>query len=211
MQYVDPRDWPHYEISEFFAGLDWPFYSVTFRADATALYARAKAGGYSFYFAACYAAAKAAGRVDAFLYKLRQDGVVKHDALAPSFTVPAENDLFRIVTMDVLPGETEAAFAVRARNVAAMQTTLVADMENERRDDLLYLSCLPWLDFTSLTNERSFDKNDSIPRIAWGKLTEHDGARTMPVSIDVNHRLIDGRHIGQFSEAFQRALDGRED
>ncbi len=210
MERIDPQCWPRREVSDFFAGMEWPFYSLTFRADVTALYARAKRGGYSVYYATIHAVSTAISSVDAFLYKLRPDGVVKHDRLAPSFTIPGQGDLFSILTIDLLPGETEAAFAARARELAKGQSTFLSDPENEARDDLVYCSCLPWLDFTSLTNERSLDRNDSIPRVGWGKITECGGKRTMPVSVDVNHRLIDGKHIGQFSEALARALDGEE-
>ena len=39
---------------------------------------------------------------------------------------------------------------------------------------------------------------DSIPEGAGGKLHEENGRMIMSVSIEVNHGLVDGRHIGLF-------------
>ena len=39
---------------------------------------------------------------------------------------------------------------------------------------------------------------DSIPEVAVGKLHEENGRMIMSVSIEVNHGLVDGRHIGLF-------------
>lgn len=52
------------------------------------------------------------------------------------------------------------------------------------------------------TNERDLSapdaRDDSVPHIAWGKYTEEGGRLTLGISIEVNHRLIDGLHIGRF-------------
>lgn len=196
--YIDAVSWPRASLAEFFGRTDYPFYSLTSRVDAGFLYAFAKAEGLSFYGCMIWAVMSALNRTDAFSYKLRQDGVYRHDFLSPSFTAEADGELIKIVNLDWLPGESPAAFALRAKADAAAQSFLLPDDKSEARDDLAYLSCLPWLDFSALTNERAFDKNDSIPRVSWGRLCE-DG--TLAVSVDVNHRLIDGRHIAAFLAA----------
>lgn len=199
--YIDLSRWPRKPISDAFSALEYPFYSLTCRAEVGALYARAKAENVSFYLSMVWAVMSALNATDAFLYKLRDDGVYRHDYLSPSFTDSAEDGLFKIVSLDWTPGESMADFARRARAVSDAQTFLLPSEESEARDDFVYLSCLPWLDFTSLTNERSLDRNDSVPRIGWGKLTRAGESASLPVSIDVNHRLIDGAHIGAFFDA----------
>ena len=79
---------------------------------------------------------------------------------------------------------------------------------------LIYFSCLPTLDMTALTNERDFDADDSIPRITWGKYKKEKDTVQLNISLEVNHRLIDGYHIEKFQEvlfARMNALfDGKE-
>ena len=40
-------------------------------------------------------------------------------------------------------------------------------------------------------------------------MTEHDGRRTMPLSIHVNHALVDGLQLGQYLERFQQLMDAQ--
>jgi chloramphenicol O-acetyltransferase type A len=207
MRYLDPTTWNRAPLSELFGKLDWPFYSITLRVDVTSLYGWSKEAHLSFYYAFIHACMEAMNSVSPFLYKLRGNQVVLHDYLSPSFTVAASDDLFKIVTLDWRPGESVFAFCKRADEAVRNQAGLVPDSASEDRDDLVYLSCLPWLDFTSLTNERSLKRDDSIPRLSWGKFSLSDGRRTMPFCVDVNHRLIDGKHIGQFYEALQTTLE----
>ena len=81
---------------------------------------------------------------------------------------------------------------------------------SQETDRVIYFSCLPWVDLTALTNERDFSspdsKNDSIPRIAWGKYIQNGDRLELGISIEVNHRLIDGFHIGQFVQRLEKLI-----
>ena len=74
-------------------------------------------------------------------------------------------------------------------------------------DDLIYFSCLPWVELTALTNERDFDPDDAVPRIAWGKYTEENGRKKLHISLELNHRFTDGLHVGKFYEELSRMID----
>ena len=73
-------------------------------------------------------------------------------------------------------------------------------------DDLIYFSCTPWFDLTGCTNERDFDKDDNIPRITWGKYVPADGRETLGMCLEVNHRFVDGWHLGSFTSTCSRPL-----
>ncbi|MEO7105075.1 MAG: CatA-like O-acetyltransferase, partial [Rhodoferax sp.] len=63
-----------------------------------------------------------------------------------------------------------------------------------------------WVHFTSYSNARQWGPNDSVPKIAFGRI-DADGARQwMPLSVEVHHALMDGLHIGRFFEGFEAAL-----
>jgi chloramphenicol O-acetyltransferase type A len=91
---------------------------------------------------------------------------------------------------------TPAVERVRQRN----------DIERYPEPNLIRFSALPWLDFTSLSHARDLSREDSAPRITFGKITDADGVRTMPVSIHAHHALADGLHVAQFVERFQDLL-----
>ena len=196
MQYIEPSQWPRWETAKFFSTMEIPFYNVTFRVDVSRTYRYAKSQGLSFYGCCVYDFTRVLNSLDDFLYKLRGDRVIKHELLSPSYTVPADNGLFKIVSVDSVPGESCPDFCRRARAAELAQPELYPDAVSEARDDLIYMSCVPWLDFTSFTSETGLDRDDSIPRLTWGKLTREGEKATMPLSLQMNHRLIDGRHLG---------------
>ncbi|WP_262709725.1 CatA-like O-acetyltransferase [Pedobacter polaris] len=74
-------------------------------------------------------------------------------------------------------------------------------------DNVIHISAMPWLKFTSLSHARSFSFKDSCPKISFGKMTETDGKKSMPISIHVNHALADGYHVSLFVDEFQERMN----
>ena len=79
--------------------------------------------------------------------------VYRLDGRAPSFTdMKKGGDCFYIVTM---PCEgTLAEFNAAAKARSAAQTAFLE--QDAETDALIYFSCLPWMDVTSVTNARNF-------------------------------------------------------
>ena len=196
--------WERKELFDFFSGVSDPFYSVSFRLDVTRLYDVCKARGLSFYYALVYLSTKAINETPAFSYALRGGELVRLAERRPSFTdLKKGAEQFHIVTMAA--DGTMEDFCRAAREKSAAQTMFI-DMSQEG-DDLIFLSCLPWLDLTALTNERNFDPDDAIPRLAWGKYVRREGRLELGYSVEVNHRFIDGLHIGRFGERLQALIE----
>ena len=76
---------------------------------------------------------------------------------------------------------------------------------NGERDDLAYLSCMPWLDYTAINNALP-GPDDCIPRVSWGKIVAKDGRWDMAMTLEVHHALVDGAQVGAFFDAVQAAL-----
>ena len=66
---------------------------------------------------------------------------------------------------------------------------------------------MPWVDFLTVTNEMNIDRDDSIPRVSWGRFVPEGDRLRLTVALQVNHRLIDGVHIGKFADLLQSRLD----
>lgn len=194
----DYNTWPRREIYEFFSGVSQPFYSVTFRVDVTRVYEYVKARGLSFYYALTWLVTRAVNRVPEFLLTIRGGQVQLLSRREPSFTdIKPGSDCFYMVTMTAGDDLDEFCRAAKRRS-AAQDYFMNPDDES---DELIYISCAPWIDITGLTNERDFDRDDAVPRIAWGRYTEENGRLRLGMSLELNHRLIDGVHIGQFAAA----------
>ena len=211
MEEIEFSSWPRREHYTFFGGVSNPFYMVTFRQDITAVYEYVKAHGLSFYYAMTWLVTSAVNRVDAFHYMTDGNSIYRMELRAPSFTdlAPGE-ELFRIITM---PPESMslgiADFCLEAaRRSAAQKSFIIPETESE---ELLYISCLPWMDITAVTNERDLDRPESrysaIPSITWGRYTEENGRKILGISIEVNHRFIDGLHLGLFVQSLTDEID----
>lgn len=123
----------------------------------------------------------------------------------PSFTdlKPGAED-FHIVTLET--GEDMAQFCRRAWEMSRAQQAFVDD--GDWQEELVYFTCLPWMPITALSNERELEPTDSIPRLSWGKyVTDERGRDSLNMTISVNHRLIDGVHVGRFYEALTARIE----
>lgn len=140
------------------------------------------------------------------LYPPRRRGVSAPGAHAELYGVEKGSEQFRILTVPWDPSL--PAFCRAAKEKSKRQTAFLESASET--DDLVYLSCLPWFDLTCCTNERNFDKDDAIPRITWGKYVRQGGHETLGLSIEVNHRFVDGVHLGRFYEALQQKINDLE-
>ncbi|MGN0986080.1 MAG: CatA-like O-acetyltransferase [Candidatus Enterenecus sp.] len=204
MELIDLDHWPRRAQFEHFSSLSDPFYNVTFTQDVTGLYRYVKAHGLSFYYSLVYLATRAVNEVEAFRCDIQDGRVVLLDERAPSFTdLKPGSDAFHIVTMPCRG--TMAEFCAEARRRSAEQDCFLNQAAESR--SLIYFSCLPWVELTALTNEGLTDPDDSIPRIAWGKYRDEGGRKTLGLSLELNHRFVDGVHIGKFAAALTRMIN----
>lgn len=207
MKKIDMNAWDRKEIYGFFSGVSHPFYMASFTADVTKLAAYTKRHGCSFYCALIYLCTRAMNGIENFRYVCGDDGVYLIDERVPSFTDrKAGSELFHIVNAP-LEGDI-LEYCKAAKEKSANQTCFIDAAEEGQ--NLAYFSCLPTLRLTALTNE--FDvlspnlSSDSVPRIAWGRYEERNGRLEITISLEVNHRFIDGIHIEKFAAALEKEI-----
>lgn len=146
----------------YFRSLDRPQYDLCARLDVTRFCAFMKARGGSSYHAMGYFVVRAANGVPAFRMRIREGRPLLHERVNPSFTEPrADGELFKCVGVEWC--EDLGEFLRRCGEASARQGDRFLLDSEEARDDYLYLSCLPWVDFTSVSQAGSFDRDDAVP------------------------------------------------
>ena len=211
MKEIDYSGWERRETYEYFSRMSHPFYMVTFRQDVTGLYRYTKAHGLSFYEGMIWACTQAVNSVPAFRIVMREGRPAELDMRHPSFTdLAPDSEQFQIITMKHITDI--AAFCREASRLRRAQDIFLD--ESKETDDLIYYSCLPWIELTAAVNERDLSApgalDDSIPRITWGKYIEENGRKKLGISMDVNHRFTDGIHIGRFAQNLEKWIDQLE-
>jgi chloramphenicol O-acetyltransferase type A len=89
-------------------------------------------------------------------------------------------------------------FAERAAQAIAelrVRSDVLRDMD---RDDVLYMSPIPWVSFTAFNHPMRLHPSDSVPRFAWGKLFRDGDTLKMPLNVQGHHAIMDGLHMGRF-------------
>ena len=209
---IERETWKRNEHDRLFARLEVPFYSLTWRADVTEAVNFAKRRGVSFYATMIWCTMKAVNGVEAFRYELRNDGVFLLDHRDPSYTYAWDDELFGICSLPWRENEDPAAFAARMKEAEARNLSPIPTAEADAAGHDVYLSSLPWIDYSHITQEFPLDSADSTPRIMWGRFTENEqGRKTLSSTVQVNHRLIDGIHLKRLSEGLCGAIHALEE
>ena len=203
MDKIDYLSWPRREIFEFFSPMSDPFYSLTFNLDVTRLYDFVRPRGLSFYYSLVWLCTKAVNSVSAFGYALDGGEVVSLGDRMPSFTdIKKGSELFYIVTLQM--EDSLERFCAAAAKKSREQTGFIDPAGGEKA--VIFFSCVPWVELTSFENERDMDRDDAIPRISWGKYREENGRKTLGLSVELNHRFVDGVHVGMFAKELERLM-----
>lgn len=201
MRKIDLQTWSRREHFKLFNTFDHPHFNMCANVDLTRFRPYVKEHGFSLSAAIIYVIARAANAIPEFRYRMRDGEIVEHETVSPSVTILVDNDLFSFCTIDYSQDFSE--FAGRAaRQIATVKNNPTLD-DPPGRDDLLYMTALPWVSFTSFAHPMRLHPADSIPRFAWGKYFEAGGLLKMPLSVQGHHALMDGIHMGRFYAEIQ--------
>ncbi len=205
MKSIDLNSWERATHYQFFKRMDYPQYNICANIDITRFLPTVKAKRLSFYYAMIFAASQVLNTVEAFRYRIRDDQVVLHEQTHPSVTeMSTGSELFKIVTAE-LDGSLEL-FVRQAKIKAESQECFIADA-TAVRDDLIYITCIPWVSFTHLSHPIPLNPADSVPRISWGKYFASGEKLLLPFSVQAHHALVDGFHMGKYLDGLQCYLD----
>jgi chloramphenicol O-acetyltransferase type A len=203
---IDIASWTRKDHYEFFTQFEEPFFGITASIDCTEAYQYVKDNKQSFYLYYLYRALKAANSIENFRYRIVDKKVYLYDVINASPTVNRPDNTFGFSYIDY--NEDEAKFNEKAKQIIEKVKHEKGLAPAVSGENVIHFSALPWIDFTSVSHARSFTFPDSSPKISFGKMTEENGKRKMPVSVHVHHGLADGYHVGLFYEKFQALMNG---
>ncbi|QTL98621.1 chloramphenicol acetyltransferase [Iocasia frigidifontis] len=208
MKYIDIEKWERKEHFNFFHRMDYPQYNICANIDISNFFDYIRTNKLSFYYAMIHSTTYIANKIINFKYRIREDEIILHDKISPSFTDMNnidEDDLFKFVTVNMKEDIFE--FAEYAEEKSKKQKEYFSFDEQVGRDDLVYITCIPWISFTHISHTITLNKNDSVPRISWGKYFNENDKVLLPFSVQVNHALVDGIHIGKYLFELQKYIN----
>jgi chloramphenicol O-acetyltransferase type A len=197
--YLDIESWPRRHLFHFFKGYEDPFFNVCADVDITPLLEFAHAQNLSFFVTSHFLSIKTANEVEAFRYRLRGDRVLVHERIHAGATLLLADESFTFIYFDY------------TENFEDFHSNAKATIENARvevpslyaradRDDLIYHSVIPWVSFNSISHARDLKRQNSVPKVTFGKYRREGDRIKMPVSVEAHHALMDGLHVGRYFE-----------
>ena len=199
---IDMEQDPRKEQYAYFRTFANPYVGLTVNVDITGLLPR-KARGESLFFLTLYAVSRAANSVPELRRRIRGDQVVEYGWCPTSHTVALDTGAYCYCRLSAdMPLEDFLLYA-KAAQMQAKQAPSLDD--GEEGESLFFVSCVPWVSYTAMVQPVP-SPADSNPRITWGKYFQQEGRTLLPVTLLVNHALVDGLHIARFYEALDREL-----
>ena len=131
--------------------------------DMTAFYPFVKRNGYSFTVSMVYVISRASNAIPEFRHRIREDQVVEHEIVNPGFTILIDKDLFSFCAIEY--AEDFSEFARRAANNISY-VKAHPDLEaNPEKDDVLYMSPIPWYHSQALPIQCSYIQRILFPAL----------------------------------------------
>ena len=206
MKKIDVKHWNRKDVYEFYKDMDLPRYQITVDLDVKRFYDYVKINKLSFYFSFMWLVLKEINQIDNYKYRFIDGEPYVFDIISPSFTDKVEDgDTFKIVNTDYI--DDILAFQEKAIKKSKDQGLKFINLDDEIRQDLVYITTFPWAKFTQTSHPSNIDSKDAIPRIGWGKFEKQGEKMMMPFTIEVHHAFVDGFHVGKLINQLEKRLE----
>ncbi len=159
-----------------------------------------------------YAVLRSTLKIENFRYRLLDGEVFRIDSLRPSFTVINQHQDLNFALFEWSDDLREfVARGIAAREAASNMTELngaYRALSPRDAKEQVFITCIPWLAFTSIQHPSASLAHPDIPSLAWGKFRDAPGGRLeLPFSIQAHHGFVDGFHVHQLAATIAAELE----
>ena len=204
MKVININTWKRKQHYDHFRTLNDPYFGVTIPVDVTKAYKFSKASEVSFFGKYLHDCMKAINEVDELKLRIVDDEVIHYDTINASATLMRSDKTFGFSYIEFDEDLNQFLSHLNAEKDRIETTGALFPLRNDL--ECIHCSAMPWLNFSG-HKEPVSGYLESVPKLAFSKVVKRDKDMTMNVAINVNHALVDGYHIGIFSEKFQHYLN----
>lgn len=211
MKKIDLENWGRKSHYMWFSDFADPSLALNVRVDITEVLAYCKKNGASSFAVIMYVICEVINSNRALRLRVLDGDIYEIDRANVAYTIMVNDE--RFVNCRAKTGCGFAEFSrelERNKNKYADSNYVQAEYNDISVVDDIYCSCVPWVDFTSVTQPipDKIPESKSIPRIVWGKYVEDaDGRYRMTLNVTANHALVDGLDIANVINGIQAAFD----
>ena len=184
-----------------------PYFGIVTEVDCTKAYETAKQNGRSFFATYMHKSVVAVNAVEELKYRMVNDEVVVCDAIHAGSTIGRDDGTFGIIFVHATDDFDQFNAELQSEISAVKASTGLRLNGDDVKKNLVRYSTVPWTSFTGLLHPTNLDRNESVPKITFGKFSVRDRRKYLPVSIEAHHGLVDGFHLAKYLVEFQRLLN----
>lgn len=197
---------------ELFDRMDSPALNLTFTMNLPDFRPWCKAQGLPVFHVMLYAVLNSVMKIENFRYRILDGEVIRVDRITPSYTAKNQNHDLNFAMFEWSDNLREF---VQRSQAAGQQASGMVEMNQDYRfntpreaKEQVFITCIPWLDFTSIQHPTAALAEPDIPSLAWGKFKDAAPGRiSLPFSVQVHHGFVDGYHIHLFAQQVEAELN----
>ncbi|MEH0885329.1 type A chloramphenicol O-acetyltransferase [Enterobacter sp. UNJFSC 003] len=204
---VDLSSWARKEHFEVFQGFAQSTFNMTVQLDITVLIKHIKEVGWKFYPTIIFLLSKIVNRHAEFRMAIKNNELVIWNEIHPSYTIfHKETETFSSLWSHY-DGNIHHFQKMYSEDAARYCNTLAYWPKKESRENIFFVSGIPWVSFTSFNVNVANMKNFFAPMFTLGKYIYQDGKIVLPLAVQVHHSVCDGFHVARLINELQEMSD----
>lgn len=197
------------EIFDFFNRFESPILGITAKIKTPNFLPTLKEKKISPFQWILYSLLQANLEIREFKLRVHQGEIYELKSLVPSYTVMREPGVFNYASFR-LPEKFnfQDFLSISLKEKERAEKSEHLNHDDPTHSDYVFITCLPQIDFTSITHPIHNFKKSSIPSFAIGKfnLAHNNEELIFPLGIQGHHGFIDGLHLSLLIQKFQENL-----
>lgn len=204
---VDLSSWARKEHFEVFQSFAQCTINQTVQLDITALLKHIKQVGWKFYPSIISLISTVVNRHSEFRMAMKNNELVIWNEVHPSYTLfHKETETFSSLWSH-FDGNIHHFQNVYAEDVSCYGDNLAYWPKEEYRENIFFISDIPWVSFTSFNINVANMQNFFAPMFTFGKYFNQDGKVLLPFAVQVHHSVCDGFHVARLINELQELCD----
>ncbi len=207
MHNINLETWPRRNHFQIYNAMDFPHIEICLQIDITGFWENRSRTNYPPTISFVYIINKAANRIPELRHRIRGDGVIEHDLIHTTLAVLGDDGTFGVCRIpfndrfEIFAVEAEKQIS-KAKKIPSMDDFHIDLDGGIKTDDILSITVLPWFSFTAFSITR-LPQFDSVPLLAWGKVTKQECKFLLPFYCSFHHAVVDGLHIARFVQLIE--------
>ena len=199
--------WARKEHFEVFQSFAQSTINQTVLVDITVLLKHIREVGWKFYPTIIFLLSKIVNSHAEFRMAIKNNELVIWNEIHPSYTIfHNETETFSSLWSHY-DGNIHHFQDVYSEDIAQYGNNLSYWPKEESRENVFFVSAIPWVSFTSFNINVANMQNFFAPMFTLGKYYEQDGKVLLPLAVQVHHSVCDGFHVARLINELQAMSD----